>query len=71
MTENIFVDIGGITYRKSSYSNSGGQFCVGVSCADSVVMVTNTNQPSPVVHFTKEEWRAFVAGVKNNEFEID
>jgi hypothetical protein len=65
------IEIEGIKYRKSSYSNSGGQFCVGVAHEDDLVLVTNTKTRGPVVRFTKVEWRAFIAGVKEHEFDLE
>ena len=45
--------------------------CVGVAIKTDAVYVTNTTTPdSPINRFTHEEWKAFVAGVKNGEFEI-
>lgn len=45
--------------------------CVGVAIKNDAVYVTNTTTPdSPITRFTHEEWKAFVAGVKNGEFEI-
>lgn len=69
MTKATKIEIDGVVYRKSSMSNSGGQFCVGVACKDGEIWVTNTNRRGPVVRFTKREWQAFLAGVKLNEFD--
>lgn len=44
--------------------------CVGVAMDAEGVRVTNTTAPGPVARFTHEEWKAFVLGVKNNEFDI-
>lgn len=65
---------------KSSFSESRGM-CVDVApsssdCLNSekcAVHVTDTKagRRSPILHFTREEWAAFVAGVKDDEFDID
>lgn len=71
MSKELFIEIEGVKYQKSSYSATGGNNCVGVVCKDEMVLVTNTNSRGRVVRFTKGEWRAFVAGVKRGEFDID
>jgi hypothetical protein len=70
MPEVAMIEIDGVSYQKSSKSNSGGQFCVGVAQENGEIWVINTNRRGPIVRFTKEEWRAFMAGVKLNEFDI-
>lgn len=59
-------------FRKSTYSNSGS--CVEVAVIDGAVKVRNSNDADepqrPTVRFTDDEWRAFVAGVKNGEFDL-
>ena len=59
-----------LTYTISSKCSGGS--CVGVArLEDGTVMVRNTtsdsNQP---IAFTRDEWVAFIAGVKNDEFNI-
>jgi hypothetical protein len=55
---------------KSSYSNgNGGNNCVEVSCEGNVVKVRDSKDPEGPVHvYTKGEWEAFLAGVKDGEF---
>lgn len=55
-------------FRKSSTCESGT--CVEVSIGEEI-MVRNSTEPSTVVKFTKEEWRAFLAGVRIGDFEAD
>lgn len=55
-------------FKKSSYS--GTRRCVGVAITDETVFITNTKQPNLVIPFTRDEWKAFIDGVKNNEFDI-
>lgn len=59
----------GREFVKSSFSGANHS-CVGVSISEKDVAVINTNTQDVLVNFTFEEWRAFIEGVKNNEFEI-
>lgn len=68
MAKGALIEINGVLYRKSSCSNSS-QLCVGVAYKDNDVLVVNTNTQDLVLRFTREEWRAFIAGVKANEFD--
>jgi hypothetical protein len=54
-------------FRKST--RCGDNACVEVSIGDRVA-VRNSAAPSKVIVFTKEEWRAFLAGVQVGEFEV-
>lgn len=65
------IEIDGITYRKSSVSHSGGNYCVGVAHQNGEIWITNTNRRGPIVQFTMEEWNAFLLGVKMHEFDLD
>ena len=74
-----------ITWRKSSYSGSGGQ-CVEMaglpglagpgagsspeSLAMTVAVRDSKNPTGPVLTFTAAAWQAFVTGVKNGEFDL-
>ena len=51
-------------------SHSGGAYCVGVAIEDSKVTVTNTKKQKTSIEFTKQEWLAFIKGVKDGEFDI-
>lgn len=55
-------------YIKSTYS--GGSTCVGVAFEGDKVTVINTNEKKTIIEFTKDEWVAFIKGVKNAEFDI-
>lgn len=64
----IPVVSGNSTWRISSFCESGA--CVGVARQGEQVLVRNTNVPeAPVARFTKQEWKAFIAGVKTGEFD--
>jgi len=54
-------------WRRSSYCGSGA--CVEVARSSDGFLVRDAKDPeSPVLSFTAEEWSAFVAGVKSDEF---
>jgi len=58
-------------WRKASYCN-GATACVEVApLADGNVAIRDSKQDDgPVLVFTPEEWAAFVAGVRDNEFDL-
>jgi hypothetical protein len=52
-------------------SASGGNGCVEVAINSAVVGVRDTkDREGPVLRFTPAEWDAFVAGVRNGEFDL-
>lgn len=55
--------------RTSSFCNLGG--CVEVELVDDAILVRSTVLPRRMVPFSLEEWRAFVLGVKNSEFDLE
>lgn len=60
-------------WRKSSRSGgTGGNNCVEVKfiTRSNLVAVRNSKSTGVEVHFTKDEWRAFVEGVKLGEFDL-
>lgn len=59
-------------WRKSSYSGNGGCIEIGQD-ADGMILVRDTKQNGrgPVHRFTRAEWEAFTAGVRNGEFDLD
>jgi hypothetical protein len=56
-------------YRVSTFCHGGG--CVGVASDDhgSILVVNTTTADQGQLRFTAAEWDAFVAGVKNGEFD--
>jgi predicted secreted Zn-dependent protease len=57
-----------IEWRKSSYSINGD--CVEVQQHPGWVLVRDSKHPDgPVLTFTPHEWAAFLAGVRDREFD--
>jgi hypothetical protein len=57
-------------WRKSSRSSPSGDNCVEVAFASEAVGVRDTkNREAAMLVFTSEEWTAFLAGVKDGEFD--
>jgi Domain of unknown function (DUF397) len=62
----------GTTFRKSSHSGAVNNNCVEVGFVTAEVLMRDSKDPNgPVLHFTPDEWRAFIAGVKDGEFDLD
>jgi hypothetical protein len=54
---------------RTAQASSGGQ-CVEVTDTAADVWVRDSkDRQGPVLHFTRPEWTAFLAGVRNGEFE--
>jgi hypothetical protein len=60
-----------VTWRKSSASGGSNNECVEVAFVDDGVLVRHSLNPSgPMLSFTPSEWRAFLTGTRNGEFEL-
>lgn len=60
------VDLGGATWRKSTYSNGSGGECVEVAGPEGRVAVRDTmDRQGPSLTFTPEAWRMFAARIKD------
>jgi hypothetical protein len=60
----------GLTWIKSSLSFSNGNCVEVASLPDALVGVRDSKDPAgPVLRFTSGEWRAFLGGARNGEFE--
>lgn len=71
INEVIFADA---DFKKSTFSRgtspSPGR-CVAVAQKDGTVAVRDTKDASKTtLRFTRDEWSAFVAGVKSGEFDL-
>ncbi|MEV7808630.1 DUF397 domain-containing protein [Microbispora sp. NPDC088329] len=66
-----FPNLSGAQFRKSSYSGATNDNCVEVATnVPGLVAVRDSKDRSgPVLAFTPSEWSAFIAGVKNGEFD--
>ena len=59
----------GLAWRKSSYSSDGT--CVETAITSSHVLVRDSKDPNgQVLSFNFVEWKAFLQGVKEGEFEL-
>jgi predicted secreted Zn-dependent protease len=55
--------------RSSKCDNSSGN-CVEVATLDEATAVRDSKDPaSPVLVYTRQEWTAFIDGVKSGEFD--
>ncbi len=57
-------------FRCSSFCGSGG--CIEVAHVGTQVLVRDSRRPAGVLpsRFTRDEWAAFVEGVKAGEFDL-
>lgn len=58
-------------FKTSGHTPSSPWFCVAVRANEAGVQVRDTKDPlKTTLTFSKDEWQAFVAGVKNGEFDV-
>lgn len=57
-----------VSWQTASNCESNG--CVEVCLPHDTVSIRASGKPDVVVTFTRDEWEAFVTGVKNNEFDL-
>ena len=58
-------------FRKSSFSGASNPACVEVGFETSAVLLRDSkDKGGPVLRFTVQEWKAFLAGVKAGEFDL-
>jgi predicted secreted Zn-dependent protease len=58
----------GLTWRTALSCNGGA--CVQVASTENGILLGNTRQPTgPVISYTLDEWHAFVAGIKQGDFD--
>ena len=71
--ERDMAHISGLGWRTSSYSGGNGGACVEVAAHDGMILVRDTKDHGRglVYKYTPDQWRAFVAGVRNGESGLD
>lgn len=57
-------------WQKSSLCGSSTCVEVAALAPDAIGVRDSKQRDSPVLNFTRDEWTAFVAGVKNGEFDL-
>jgi hypothetical protein len=64
------VDLARVNWKKSTRSNGSGD-CVEIAELPDGVAVRDSKNPNDgVLRFTRREWRAFIHGAKDGEFDI-
>ena len=64
------VDLKSAVWRKSRQSNGEGN-CVEVAFVDDIIAVRDSkNRSKEPLIFTKNEWKAFLGGVRQSEFDL-
>jgi Domain of unknown function (DUF397) len=64
------VHVNGPRFAVSSSCHEGGCVAVAALPGGAVAVHDNTSADGPTLEFTAEEWTAFLAGVKNSEFDM-
>ncbi|MBW0103560.1 DUF397 domain-containing protein [Pseudonocardia sp. KRD291] len=59
------------TFRISSFCLDGSCVAVAGDPGGGVLLKSTATPEAGVLSFTAEEWQAFVAGVRNGEFDLD
>jgi hypothetical protein len=67
------MDLTHVLWRTSSFSGNNGGACVEVGQDGDMIVVCDTklHGNGPVHRYTTDEWCAFIAGVRNGEFDLD
>ncbi len=65
-------DIYGAIWRKSTRSGSNGGDCVEVAdnVSDVVAVRDSKDSSGPVLTFARDEWKAFIDGAREGEFDL-
>ena len=63
MSETVLHDL---RWSVSSYCTSNN--CIEVADSGSTIMVRDSKNPETALHYSVEEWRDFLEGVKNGDF---
>lgn len=59
-----------LSFERSSYCASSCCLEVAIVPRGGKIFVRNSQEPGTRIAFSAEEWRAFVTGVKSNEFDV-
>lgn len=71
LAKPVITDPAALTWRKSSYSNGAGGMCVEVAYVDGGVAVRDSKNPAgAILRFSGAEWDAFLAGIRDGEFDL-
>jgi hypothetical protein len=68
----VDIDLSRAVWHKSSFSNGSGGNCVESAALPGggrAVRDSKDRGRGPVLRFTRDEWAAFLAGVKAGEFD--
>jgi len=69
-TKGLRVDVSHATWTKSARSGGNTDNCVEVAFVDGAIAVRDSKNPTgPVLLYTRDEWDAFIGGVKDGEFD--
>lgn len=66
------TDGAGLVWRKAGFGDGTGGDCVEIAdtpAGGRAMRDSKLGEASPVLRFTEAEWRAFLAGVKDGEFD--
>lgn len=70
-TKGFRVDLSRAAWRKSSRSGPNCDNCVEVAFIDGAVAVRDSKNPTAAaLVFTPAEWRAFIGGARDGEFDL-
>lgn len=63
-------ELSDVVWRKSGFSGASG--CVEVAAlADDLIAVRDSKDPDgPILGFRRDEWNAFIEGVRDGEFDL-
>ncbi len=65
------IDPASLAWRKSSYSDSGGECVETAVLPDHRVAVRHSRQPGgAILLYTPAEWNAFLKGARDGEFDL-
>jgi hypothetical protein len=67
--KGLTVDLSRAVWQRSSQID-GAENCVEVAFVDDAIAVRDSRDPDgPALIYTRDEWEAFIGGVKDGEFD--